>query len=223
VIRIVLADDHELLRRSLAALISAEADLDVVGEAGNGLDAVELAHRLRPDVVVMDIRMPGLDGLEATRRICHDETTTTTKVLVLSMFDLDDYVYNALRAGASGFLLKDATPIELLDAVRRIADGESLLAPSLLRRLIDHYLSTPVDRALVPVVRALTAREQEVLMLIARGLSNTELAVRLVVSPATVKTHVAHLLTKLAARDRAQLVIAAYEMGLVTSPNNPTT
>jgi DNA-binding NarL/FixJ family response regulator len=223
VIRIVLADDHELLRRSLAALISAEADLDVVGEAGNGLDAVELAHRLRPDVVVMDIRMPVLDGLEATRRICNDETTTTTKVLVLSMFDLDDYVYNALRAGASGFLLKDATPIELLDAVRRIADGESLLAPSLLRRLIDHYLSTPVDRALVPVVGALTAREQEVLMLIARGLSNTELAVRLVVSPATVKTHVAHLLTKLAARDRAQLVIAAYEMGLVTSPNNPRT
>jgi DNA-binding NarL/FixJ family response regulator len=220
VIRVVLADDQELLRRSLAALIAAENDLDVVGQAATGLEAVELSRQHRPDVVVMDIRMPFLDGLEATRRICADRTTNT-RVLVLSMFDLDEYVYKALRVGASGFLLKDATPDAFLDAIRRVADGQALLAPALVQRLISHYVATPV------VARPnnngpLTTREVEVLTLIARGLSNNELATTLNISPATVKTHIAHLLAKLAARDRAQLVIAAYELGHVQTGHDNT-
>jgi DNA-binding NarL/FixJ family response regulator len=217
-IRVVLADDHVMLRRSLATLIDAEADLTVVGQADNGHQLIEQTREHLPDVVVTDIRMPVLDGLEATRQICRDPTTAATKVLVLSMFDLDEYVYHALRDGASGFLLKDTPPQVLLDGIRRVSIGESLLAPALLKRLIDNYVAAPPTNRPLPA-DTLTAREREVLTLIAKGLSNTELATALVVSPATVKTHIAHLLTKLVARDRAQLIIAAYEMGL-TQPRS---
>lgn len=213
-INVVLADDQELLRRSLAALIDSEPDLHVISQATNGAEAVEQVNLHAPDIVVMDIRMPILDGLEATRQICTQTATVKTKVLVLSMFDLDEYVYGALRWGASGFLLKDAKPEDLLGAIRRIHVGETLLAPALLDRLISHFVATPPTEP-VPDER-LTPRERTVLTLIARGLSNNELATELTISQATVKTHIAHLLAKLNARDRAQLVIAAYETGLVT-------
>ncbi|SDU76196.1 response regulator [Jiangella alkaliphila] len=212
-VRVLIADDQPLLRHSLALLLDAAPDLAVAGTAGTGGEAVSLAAELRPDVVLTDIRMPGGDGIEATRRITGDPALAATRVLVLSMFELDEYVYAALRAGASGFLLKDARPEQLLDAVRRTHAGESLFAPSILTRLVDHYVGRPA-RAPATRLDRLTERETEVLALVAAGLSNDEIAAALTISIKTVKTHIGHLLAKLAARDRAQLVIAAYESGL---------
>ncbi|ASU56978.1 response regulator [Nocardiopsis dassonvillei] len=212
-VRIVVADDQDLLRGSLRMLMDSDPGLTVVGEARTGHEAVDLVVRTRPDLVLMDVRMPGLDGLAATRRIC--ARTTATRVVVLTMFDLDEYVYGALRAGASGFLLKNTAPEELLRAVRVVADGQALLAPEVTGRLIAEVVRSrqpePDGWADVP----LTPREREVAALVGRGLSNAEIADRLVLSRATVKTYVSRLLTKLDARDRAQLVVFAYETGLV--------
>ncbi|MEV6030398.1 response regulator transcription factor [Nonomuraea sp. NPDC052116] len=210
-IRVVIADDQALLRGSFRVLVDSEPDLAVVGEAATGVEAVTVALELRPDVVLMDVRMPEMDGIEAARRL-----RDVSRVLVVTMFDLDSYVYDALRAGASGFLLKDTPPADLLAAIRVVASGEALLAPTVTRRLIEEFTRTPV----LPRVKGLdgvTEREREVLMLIARGLSNGEIAEYLQVSLATVKTHITRLLAKLEARDRAQLVIAAYESGLVSA------
>lgn len=218
VIRLLIADDQPLLRHSLAILINGTPDLTVVGEAGTGHDAVSLARDLTPDVILMDIRMPGGDGIEATRTITTDPGLSGCRVLVLSMFELDEYVYGALRAGASGFLLKDAHPDQLIDAIHRTHTGESLFAPAILTRLIEHYLDRPAT-APTRGVDVLTERETEVLVLVGRGLSNSEIAAALTISIKTVKTHIGSLLAKLAARDRAQLVIAAYESALV----NPRT
>ncbi|UNO43081.1 response regulator transcription factor [Streptomyces sp. MST-110588] len=217
-IRVLVADDQALLRGSFRVLLEAEPGLTVVGEAATGAQAAELAARERPDVVLMDVRMPEMNGIEATRAICGSPATAATRVLILTMFDLDAYVYGALRAGASGFLLKDTPPADLLTAVRVVASGEGLLAPSVTRRLIAEFAGRP-EPAQRPSreLAGTTDREREVLTLIARGLSNAEIAGHLHVSPATVKTHVGHLLGKLGARDRAQLVIAAYETGLVTA------
>ncbi|MFC7528379.1 response regulator [Actinoplanes sp. GCM10030250] len=220
-VRVLLVDDQPLLRQSLAMIIENEPDLTVVGQAGDGADAVVRARATRPDVILMDVRMPGLDGLEATRRICADPVLSGARVLVLSMFELDEYVYAALHAGASGFLLKDARPEELLDAVRRTHRGESLFAPSILTRLVAHYVAEPRRERPAAPPRGLTPREVEVLALIGNGLSNDEIAAALVISIKTVKTHITHLLAKLAARDRAQLVIAAFNAGLVR-PADPT-
>lgn len=213
-IRLLLVDDQALLRHSLRIAIDREPDLSVVGEAGTGAEAVTAARELLPDLVLMDIRMPELDGIEATRQITHTPNLSDTRVLVLSMFDLDEYVYGALRAGASGFILKDARPDQLIDAIRRVHHGESLFAPTILTTLIEHYLDhRPTD---APTGLAqLTPRETDVLTLVARGHSNDDIAAELTVSHNTVKTHISSLLAKLAARDRAQLVIAAYEHGLI--------
>ncbi|KAB2387956.1 response regulator transcription factor [Actinomadura montaniterrae] len=212
--RVLVADDQALVRGSFRVLIDTAPGLHAVGEAGTGAEAVELAERERPDVVLMDVRMPEMDGIEATRRICRD--LPDVRVLILTTFDLDSYVYAALRAGASGFLLKDTPPADLLSAVRVVASGESLLAPTVTRRLIAEFVRRPAPAEPPPDgLDALTDREREVLALIARGLSNAELAEHLHLSPATVKTHIGRLLAKLQARDRAQLVIAAYETGLV--------
>ncbi len=213
-IRVLIADDQPLLRHSLAILVDGDPGLTTVARAGTGTEAVHLARQSRPDVILMDIRMPGGDGIEATREITSDPRLTASRILVLSMYELDEYVYGALRAGASGFLLKDAHPGELLDAVRRTHAGESLFAPAILTRLVDHYVSRPAAIP-TPDLRMLTERETEVLLLIAQGLSNQEVVATLAISIKTVKTHVGNLLAKLHARDRAQLVIAAYESGLV--------
>jgi DNA-binding NarL/FixJ family response regulator len=216
-IRVLVADDQTLVRAGFRVLVDSAADLEVVGEAGDGVEAVELAARERPDVVLMDIRMPRLDGLEATRRIVADELLAGVRVLVLTTFDLDEYVYEALRAGASGFLLKDTPPADLLAAIRVVAAGDALLAPGVTRRLIAEFARRPEPSTVTPAALAgLTDREREVLALVARGLSNAEIAERLVVSVATAKTHVSRVLAKLGARDRAQLVMLAYETGLVT-------
>ncbi|WP_171064562.1 response regulator [Actinomadura soli] len=213
-LRVLVADDQALVRGSFRVLLDTAPGLRTVGEAGTGAEAVELAERERPDLVLMDVRMPEMDGIEATRRICAD--LPGVRVLILTTFDLDSYVYSALRAGASGFLLKDTPPADLLSAVRVVAAGESLLAPSVTRRLIAEFVRRPGPvQPSPPGLDGVTDREREVLALIARGLSNTELAEHLHLSPATVKTHIGHLLAKLQARDRAQLVIAAYESGLV--------
>jgi DNA-binding NarL/FixJ family response regulator len=215
-IRILIADDQQLVRAGFALILKPHADLDVIGEAADGAEAVALAAQRRPDVILMDIRMPGMDGLEATRRVLADPAQAKTRVLVLTTFDLDDYVYAALRAGASGFLLKDAPPEQLVAGIRTIATGESLLAPSITRRLIEGFINRPAPGARdAPDLQDLTPRELEVLELIGRGRSNTEIARQLVVSEATVKTHVAHVFSKLAVRDRAQAVVVAYETGLV--------
>ncbi|MBO2441932.1 response regulator transcription factor [Actinomadura nitritigenes] len=212
--RVLVADDQTLVRGSFRVLIDTAPGLRAVGEAGTGAEAVDLAERERPDVVLMDVRMPEMDGIEATRRISRD--LPDVRVLILTTFDLDSYVYAALRAGASGFLLKDTPPADLLSAIRVVASGESLLAPTVTRRLIAEFVRRPAPAGPPPAgLDALTDREREVLALIARGLSNTELADHLHLSPATVKTHIGRLLAKLQARDRAQLVIAAYETGLV--------
>ncbi|QKG27382.1 response regulator transcription factor [Actinomadura verrucosospora] len=214
-LRVLVADDQALVRGSFRVLIDTAPGLCAVGEAGTGAEAVELAERERPDVVLMDVRMPEMDGIEATRRIGHD--LPDVRVLILTTFDLDSYVYAALRAGASGFLLKDTPPADLLSAIRVVASGESLLAPTVTRRLIAEFVRRPAPAQPPPAgLDVLTDREREVLALVARGLSNPELADHLQLSPATVKTHIGRLLAKLQARDRAQLVIAAYETGLVS-------
>jgi len=233
-LRVVVADDQALVRVGFCGIIAATPGFTVVGEAGNGAEAVEAARRSRPDVILMDVRMPVMDGIEATRRIT---ASTDVRTLILTTFDLDEYVFAALRAGASGFLLKDTLPADLLTAIRVVAAGDALLAPSVTRRLIgeftrtvpgigaDHGTSAPPTTAQASdtgsacdrLQRVLTEREFEVLQMVARGMSNAEIAEELVISPATAKTHVAHLLTKLDARDRIQLVIMAYQSGLVST------
>lgn len=212
-VRVLIADDQPLLRHSLSTLISGTSDLSVAGEAATGADAARRAAELVPDVILMDIRMPGGDGIEATRLITADPALSGCRVLVLSMFELDEYVYGALRAGASGFLLKDAHPDQFLDAIRRTHAGESLFAPAILARLIEHYVNRPAVTG--QRLDRLTERETEVLALVARGMSNTEIATALSISVKTVKTHIGSLLAKLHARDRSHLVITAYETGLV--------
>ena len=211
-IRVLLADDQGLVRAGFRMILRAERDIDIVGEASDGQDAVDQAQALHPDVILMDIRMPGMDGIEATRRIT--ESATGTRVLILTTFDLDEYVYAALRAGASAFLLKDAKEDQLVTAIRVVAEGNSLFAPTVTRRLIDTF-ARPAEQTPTAALTALTAREQEVLTLIARGRSNAEIAEQLVVSEHTVKTHVASLLQKLQLRNRVQAVVLAYETGLV--------
>jgi DNA-binding NarL/FixJ family response regulator len=216
-VRVVVADDQALVRAGFRLLVDSVPDLEVVGEAVDGTEAVEAARRERPDVVLMDIRMPRMDGLEATRQITADTTLAEVRVLMLTTFDLDEYVYQALRAGASGFLLKDTPPADLLAAIRVVASGDALLAPGITRRLIAEFARRPEPTEVPPAaLAALTDREREVLGLVAHGLSNNEIAQRLVVSAATSKTYVSRLLAKLGARDRAQLVAIAYETGLVT-------
>ena len=215
-VRVLVADDQALLRGSFRVLVESAPDLAVVGEAATGAEAVELTRRERPDVVLMDVRMPQLDGIEATRRICGAPETAGTRVLILTMFDLDAYVYSALRAGASGFLLKDTPPTDLLAAIRLVAAGEALLAPTVTKRLIAEFARRPPSAVDLPrELDGVTDREREVLVLIAGGLSNQEIAEHLHVGLGTVKTHVGRLLSKLSARDRAQLVMVAYESGLV--------
>jgi DNA-binding NarL/FixJ family response regulator len=222
-IRVLIADDQALVRGSFRVLVETAPGLVVIGEAATGLEAVEMTRSERPDVILMDVRMPEMDGIEATRRICACPGTSQARVLVLTTFDLDAYVYGALRAGASGFLLKDTTPASLLDAIAVVAAGDALLAPAITRRLIAEFAHRPQPAQ--PIARDLagiTSREREVLTLIATGLSNAEIAEHLHLSPATVKTHIARLLDKLSARDRAQLVITAYETGLVSpAPKQP--
>jgi DNA-binding NarL/FixJ family response regulator len=215
-IRVLLVDDQALLRAGFRMMLSAEPDLVVVGEAGDGAAAVELAGRLQPDVILMDIRMPGMDGIEATRRLAGPGVAEPARILMLTTFGLDEYVVEALRAGASGFLLKDSSPEDLIAAIHVIAAGEALLAPSVTRRLLDRFASRlpALADAPNPALAELTEREREVLRLVAEGLSNAEIATRLVVSETTVKTHVSHLLAKLGLRDRVQAVILAYQAGL---------
>ncbi|MFH0243684.1 response regulator [Streptomyces sp. HK10] len=214
-VRVILADDQTLVRAGFRSILGDEDDIEVVGEAGDGARAVELTRALRPDVVLMDIRMPGVDGLEAARRITADERLPDTRVVILTTFDVDDYVYGALRAGASGFLLKDTEPMELLHAVRVVARGDALIAPAVTRRLIAEFAGRARQPDPSPRLRTLTGREREVMTLVGEGLSNDEIARRLVLSPATAKTHVSRIMTKLGVRDRAQLVILAYESGMV--------
>ncbi|MEV4894780.1 response regulator transcription factor [Nonomuraea sp. NPDC055795] len=214
-IRVLVADDHAMVRAGFAALLQAEPDIDVVGEAANGERAVALGRRLAPDVVLMDVRMPVMDGLQAARELL-TPGGGGPRVLMLTTFDVDEYVYEALRAGASGFLLKDAPPYELIAAVRVVAAGEALLSPSITRRLIEEVLrSRPALPAVSPRLGELTARERDVLVHVARGLSNTEIATVLVIAEQTVKTHIGRLLSKLGLRDRAQAIVFAYESGLV--------
>jgi DNA-binding NarL/FixJ family response regulator len=240
-LRVVVADDQALVRVGFCGIIAATPGFTVVGEAGNGAEAVEAARRARPDVILMDVRMPVMDGIEATRQITG---STDVRVLILTTFDLDDYVFAALRAGASGFLLKDTLPADLITAIRVVAAGEALLAPSVTRRLIGEFARRPPEAPAPPaadavaagvaatradnracgydqLLRVLTERELQVLAMVARGLSNAEIAGRLTISPATAKTHVAHLLTKLDARDRIQLVILAYQSGLSIPGRRP--
>ncbi len=213
----LIADDQAMVREGFGALLEAQPDLAVVGQAVDGADAVRLAHELVPDVILMDIRMPVMDGLEATRRILEHAADKAPRVLVLTTFDLDEYVYDALRAGASGFLLKDAPADELVHAVRVVAAGDALVSPSVMRRLIADFVSQPKRARTDPVtLDVLTPREREVLCLVARGLSNSEISTTLVVAPQTTKTHVGRILRKLHLRDRAQAVVVAYESGLVT-------
>jgi DNA-binding NarL/FixJ family response regulator len=217
VIRVLIVDDQALVRAGFEVLIDSADDLEVVGAAADGAEAVALAAVALPDVVLMDVRMPVMDGLQATSRILEAPAATTTRVLMLTTFDLDEYVFGALKAGASGFLLKDTPPADLLAGIRVVAGGEALLSPSITRHLIEEFVRRPqLGRVAPSSLGALTDREVEVLALVARGLSNAEIAERLYVSPATAKTHVARLLQKLDARDRAQLIIAAYESGLIT-------
>ncbi|MFJ2778438.1 response regulator [Kitasatospora sp. NPDC087315] len=219
-IRVIIVDDQAMVRAGFAALLNAQSDIDVVGDAADGAQSLEVTGRTHPDVVLMDVRMPVMDGLEAARRLLDPAVPGAhrPKVLMLTTFDVDDYVYEALRAGASGFLLKDAPPADLIAAVRVVAAGEALLAPSVTRRLIEDFARTRPARRRDPKLRlnGLTPRETEVLELIARGLSNQEIAARLVLAEQTVKTHIGRILAKLDLRDRAQAVVLAYESGLVT-------
>jgi DNA-binding NarL/FixJ family response regulator len=215
-IRVVVADDQDLVRLGLRTLLDSEDDTEVVGEAADGLAVIEVVRRTRPDVVLMDVRMPGIDGIEATRRIAADAALSASRVIVLTTFELDEYVFDALRFGASGFLIKDTKPADLLRAVRLVAAGEALLSPSVTRRVVREFASRParVSRA-HPRLADLTDREREIVGLVGEGLSNDEIAARLVVSPATARTHVSRAMVKLGARDRAQLVVFAYQSGLV--------
>ena len=214
-IRVLLADDQALVRAGFRALLDAQDDVEVVGEAGDGAEAVRLAVRYRPDVVLMDIRMPGLDGLEATRRIAADPALSGVRIVILTTFDLDEYVFEALRVGASGFLVKDTEPVDLLRGIRAVASGDALLSPGVTRRLIEEFASRARAPRPPTELSGLTEREREVMALVGAGLSNDEIAERLVVSPATAKTHVSRAMVKLGARDRAQLVVFAYEAGLI--------
>ena len=212
-IRVLVADDQALVRSGFRLILEAREDIEVVGEAENGAEAIELALRLDPDVILMDVRMPGMDGVEATRRLT--QAGSRARVVILTTFDLDEYVHDAIRAGASGFLLKDVQPAQLVEAVRVVADGEALLAPTVTRRLLDRFARTLPDEKPPPALETLTARELEILRLVAGGLSNAEIADQLVVTEATVKTHVSSVLRKLQLRDRVQAVVLAYDAGLV--------
>ena len=218
-IRVALADDQALVRAGFRMLVDAEADMTVVGEAADGAGAIDLVRAATPDVVLMDIRMPEIDGLEATQRITADKALAGVKVLILTTFEVDEYVFEALRAGASGFLVKHTDPAELVRAIRVVAAGDALLSPSVTRRLIAAFASRPSRAAVSPAnMELLTDREREVVTLVGEGLSNDEIAEELVVSPATARTHVSRSMMKLGARDRAQLVVFAYQSGLVTAP-----
>jgi len=214
-ISVVLVDDQALLRAGFRALIDVETDLEVVGEAGDGEAALDLIRTVRPDVVLMDVRMPKLDGIEATRSITEDADLADVRVVILTTFELDEYVFDALRNGAAGFLLKDTEPADLLAAIRVVADGDALMSPSITRRLIAEFASRSRPAEAPAILDVLTEREREIVALVGEGLSNGEIAERLVVSPATAKTHVSRAMTKLGVRDRAQLVVLAYETGLV--------
>jgi DNA-binding NarL/FixJ family response regulator len=219
-IRVVLADDQDLVRAGFRSLLETEDGIEVVGDASNGTEAVELARAMRPDVVLMDIRMPEVDGLEATRQITADPNLSAVKVLILTTFEVDEYVFDALRAGASGFLVKHTQPAELVRAVRVVAEGEALLSPGITRRLIAEFTSLSARTGTAPVeVAFLTEREREVVALVAEGLSNDEIAAALAVRPATARTHVSRAIVKVGARDRAQLVVFAYQSGLVVPRN----
>jgi DNA-binding NarL/FixJ family response regulator len=215
VIRVLLADDQALVRAGFRSLLDAQEDIEVVGEAAGGEEAARLAAELTPNIVLMDIRMPGMDGLAATRKIAADPGLTEVRVVILTTFGLDEYVFEAIRSGASGFLVKDTEPDELLQAVRVVAGGDALLSPSITRRLIEEFAAHAKEPQPTEGLEQLTAREREVMALVAAGLSNDEIAQRLFVSPATAKTHVSRAMVKLGARDRAQLVVIAYESGLV--------
>ena len=214
-IRVVLADDQALVRAGFRSLLDARDDINVVGEAADGHEAVALAKQHRPDVVLMDIRMPGLDGLDATRQIASDPDLAAVRVVILTTFGLDEYLFDALRYGASGFLVKDTRPAELVEAVRVVAAGDSLISPSMTRRLIKEFATNAKPSRPAKELDVLTDREREVLALVAGGLTNDEIGQRLYLSPATARTHVSRIMTKLAARDRTQLVVFAYETGLV--------
>ncbi len=214
-IHIVLADDQALVRAGFRALLDAQNDMHVVGEAGDGDEAVRLVTSLMPDVVLMDIRMPGCDGLETTRRIAADPQLAQVKIIILTTFDLDEYIFEALRVGASGFLVKDTEPVDLIRGIQAVARGDALLSPGVTRRLIAEFATLSGKSVPTPGLEALTEREREVMALVAAGLSNDEIADRLVISPSTAKTHVSRAMVKLGARDRAQLVVFAYESGLV--------
>jgi DNA-binding NarL/FixJ family response regulator len=213
VIRVAIADDQALVRGGFRLILDARPDIEVVGEAADGEQAVELVRELEPEVLLLDVRMPNLDGIEATRQIV--ATGSPTRIIILTTFDLDDYVYDAVRAGASAFLLKDVRPADLVDAIRLVAGGNALLAPTTLTRLLERFSAPDTREPNAALLDALTEREREILGLVAEGLSNAEIAARLVVSETTVKTHVSNLLRKLAVRDRVQAVIAAYDTGLV--------
>jgi len=219
VIRVAVADDQALVRLGLRVLLESEEDLELVGEAADGRQALDLIRQSRPDVVLMDVRMPVMDGLEALRSIGEDPELAATRVVVLTTFELDEYVFEALRSGASGFLIKDSEPADILRAVRVVARGESLLSPTVTRRVIGEFAGRPAPRRTpVPSLDPLTDREREVVALVAEGLTNDEIAERLVVSPATVRTHVGRAMSKLDARDRAQLVVLAFQTGLAAPP-----
>jgi DNA-binding NarL/FixJ family response regulator len=214
VIQVLLADDQALVRAGFRALLDAQDDIEVVAEADDGEEAVQQARKLKPDVVLMDIRMPGMDGLQATRAIAADDTLADVRVVILTTFDLDEYVFESLRVGASGFLVKSTEPAELIHAVRVVAAGDALLSPGVTKRLVGEFAQRAKEPTASPALNSLTDREREVMKLVAEGLSNGEIAERLVVSPATAKTHVSRAMVKLGARDRAQLVVFAFESGL---------
>ena len=221
-IRVLLADDQALVRAGFRVLLDSAPDIEVVGEAATGEDAVRLARQIRPEVVLMDIRMPNVDGLEATRRLAADRDLSAMHVLILTTFEVDEYVFEALRSGASGFVVKDIEPAELLHAVRVVARGDALLSPTVTRRLIAEFAGRPEQRRIVAAdLKELTEREREIMALVAAGRSNDEIAAELFISPATVKTHVSRAMSKLGARDRAQLVVLAYESGLVAPRVQP--